>query len=133
MSRGGNECPLIRCLAPVSRLNIGGYRDQIANFSTSGQNLINVEVMSYTNASGETANADHYIYFGNTRDYSEIAAAGERAAQMDFDGKVNDFMTQLILASQTRTALDEFINVNADFLEPSGSGSYKYYPYGKPI
>jgi hypothetical protein len=115
----------------LNRLNVGGYRNQIANFSTTGQSLINVEVISYTNTSGKIATADHYIYFGNTRDYSEIQDVGERAAQMDFDAKVNNFMTLLILASEDPTTLQSFIdqqvsNRKLKFL----NGKYEYYPNG---
>lgn len=116
----------------LNRLNVGGYRDQIANFSTADESLINIEVMSYTNEAGQIANADHYIYFGDTRDYSEIKDAGNRAVQMDFDAKVNSFMTQLILASKDSISLQGFIDqqVSERKLKLIADGKYEYYRSG---
>ena len=55
-----------------------------------------------------------------------------RNSQQAYDTAVSDFMTRLILASKTKTELEQFLDTNARFLEPFGNNSFKYYPYGKP-
>ncbi len=56
----------------------------------------------------KTAVADHYIYFGDTRNYDEIEDPEQRALQREYDELVNDFMARLILASKNETERTRF-------------------------
>ena len=80
----------------------------------------------------KTAVADHYIYFGNTRNYDEIEDPEQRALQREYDELVNDFMARLILASKNKTERTRFFINNSQYLVEFSPGYYKYYPLGKP-
>jgi hypothetical protein len=125
----------------LNTLNVGGYRDQIGNFV--GDKLINIEVMSLKDpVTGKIiGKADHYIYFGETRDYDkefEYAAmtaekrAELRAFQMEYDEQVNDFMAQLILAGDDNEKLQSYITklVGEQKLKLVGGNKYEFYPFG---
>ncbi|MGI6240959.1 MAG: hypothetical protein ACOYJW_03365 [Candidatus Omnitrophota bacterium] len=117
----------------LKELNVGGYRDQIGSFTTAlpTSNLINIEVVSYTGSSGKTAVADHYIYFGDTRNYDEIEDPEQRALQREYDGLVNDFMVELILASDSDVDRSKFLDRYESCLVQVSPGYYKYFPLGK--
>jgi len=116
----------------LKTLNISGYRDRIGSFT--GDKLINIEVVSLKDvATGKVMGlADHYIYFGKTRDYDEIEDPVLRASQREYDELVNDFMTKLILASSDSEKLQLFISqsVSDHKLQDMGNGKYKLFPTG---
>ena len=79
----------------------------------------------------KTAVADHYIYFGDTRNYDEIEDPEQRALQREYDGLVNDFMVELILASDSDVDRSKFLDRYESCLVQVSPGYYKYFPLGK--
>lgn len=110
-------------------LGIAGKMSNIAGFS--GQDVLDIEIKSYTNSAGVEANADHYIYMRDIRDYNDIDDPAKRILQEQFDLKVAAFVAQLLVAGTTKDNAKAFLEgfpgivLNAD-------GSYEFYPFGGP-
>ena len=99
----------------------------IAGFS--GETVLDIEIKSYTDpVTGRTANADHYIYMHDIRDYSKIDDPIEQALQQDFDDRVANFVARLLVEGSMMEKAQVFLNqfpgvvINAD-------GSREFWPF----
>jgi len=112
-------------------LGVAGKMSSIAGFT--GNKVLDIEIKSYTDpATGKTANADHYIYMHDTRDYSKIDDPVEQALQQDFDDRVANFVVQLLVAGVTMDGAKTFLNdpASANFVKQNSDGTYEFWPFG---